>query len=167
MTISEVLLLDFDAEMSNTRRTLERIPEHDPQWKPDGKSMAIGRLAVHTARLPEFCTTILTTPHLDMAQVKFPSLVFESTSKLLEDLERTSSEARSHLAALTDSDLQSHWKLSFGDRVVAEGSRMLLYRTMFLNHLVHHRAQLGVYLRLLQIPVPGLYGPSADEPFVP
>jgi uncharacterized damage-inducible protein DinB len=165
MTISEILLLDFDAEILNTRRTLERIPEHDPQWKPDPKSMPIGRLSVHTARLPEFCSTILTTPSLDMAQSKFPDLVFQSTAQLLTELERTSAEARAHLAAATDAELHHHWKLSFGPRVLVEGSRMLLYRTMFLNHMVHHRAQLGVYLRLLNIPVPGLYGPSADEPF--
>lgn len=164
MTISEILILDFDAEIVNTRRTLERIPEHDPQWKPDVKSMPIGRLALHTARLPDFCTTILTTPTMDMAQSKFPALTFESTEHLLAELERSSEEARAHLTTATDGELQTVWKLSFGERVFAEGPRMLLYRTIFLNHMVHHRAQLGVYLRLLQIPVPGLYGPSADEP---
>ncbi len=166
MTISEVLLLDYDAEMANTRRTLERIPENDPKWKPAEKSMEIGRLSLHTARLPEFLTTILTTPDLDMGQRKFAGFVFESTAQLLSELDRSSSEARVHLAAASDVDLQTHWKLSFGEKVLAEGPRMLLYRTMFLNHIVHHRAQLGVYLRLLNIPVPGLYGPSADEPFV-
>jgi uncharacterized damage-inducible protein DinB len=164
VNISEVLLLDFDAEIQNTRRTLERIPEADPQWKPDAKSMAIGRLALHVARLPEFWTNMLSTPGMDMATRKFPDFVFESTAHLLAELERTSSEARVRLIAATDADLQANWKLSFGERVFVDGPRMLLYRTMFLNHLIHHRAQLGVYLRLLKIPVPGLYGPSADEP---
>jgi uncharacterized damage-inducible protein DinB len=164
MTVSEILLLDYDVEIANTRRTLERIPESDPQWKPDEKSMPIGRLALHVARLPEFCTTMLTTTGLDMAIRKFPDFIFESTAHLLSELERTASEARAKLASATDEDLQANWKLSFGDRVFLNGPRMLLYRTMFLNHLVHHRAQLGVYLRLLGIPVPGLYGPSADEP---
>jgi uncharacterized damage-inducible protein DinB len=164
VTISEVLLLDFDAEILNTRRTLERIPEGDPQWKPDEKSMPIGRLALHTARLPEFCTNILTTPGMDMAKRKFPDFIFESTEHLLAELSRTSSEAREHMAAASDADLQVNWKLSFGDRVFVDEPRMVLYRTMFLNHVIHHRAQLGVYLRLLKIPVPGLYGPSADEP---
>lgn len=164
MTISEVLLLDFDAEIQNTRRTLERIRENDPQWKPAGKSMPIGRLSLHTARLPEFCTDILTTPELDMATHKWPAFVFESTAHLLTELDRTSTDARAHLSSATDEDLQKTWQLRFGDRIFAKGSRMSLYRTMFLNHLVHHRAQLGVYLRLLDIPVPGLYGPSADEP---
>jgi uncharacterized damage-inducible protein DinB len=165
MSIAEVLLIDFDSEISNTRRTLERIPETDPQWKPDAKSMPIGRLAVHAARLPQFCTRILTTPQLNMANEKFPDLVFESTAHLLTELERTAADAKSHLAAASDDELRKEWQLSFGDRILVKGPRMLLYRTMFLNHLVHHRAQLGVYLRLLKIPVPGLYGPSADEQF--
>ena len=165
MTIAETLLLDFDHEIAGTRCTLERIPENDPQWKPHEKSMPIGRLAIHVARLPEFCTRILTTPELNMATAKFPPLTFESTAHLLSELERTSTEARSRLAASSDEDLRKSWKLSLGDRVFVDAPRMVLYRTMFLNHLVHHRAQLGVYLRLLNIPVPGLYGPSADEPF--
>ncbi len=165
MTIAEILLLDFDSEMAGARRTLERIPEKDPEWRPHPKSMPIGRLALHVARLPEFCTRIVTTPELNMATAKFPGFVFESTAHLVSELERTASEAKSHLAAASDEDLRKNWRLSFGDRVLVEAPRMVLYRTMFLNHIVHHRAQLGVYLRLLDIPVPGLYGPSADEPF--
>jgi uncharacterized damage-inducible protein DinB len=165
MTIAETLLLDFDQEIANTRRTLERIPENDPKWKPHDKSMPIGRLALHVATLPEFCTRILTTDELNMATEKFPDLTFQSTAHLLTELERTAAEAKSHLAAASDDNLKKSWKLSLGDRVVVDGPRMILYRTMFLNHLVHHRAQLGVYLRLLGVPVPGLFGPSADEPF--
>ena len=165
MTISQTLLLDFDSEIANTRCTLERIPENDPQWKPHEKSMPIGRLALHVARLPQFGTRILTTDELDLAHGKFPDLIFQSTAHLLSELECTASEAKSFLAAASDDDLQKQWKLSVGDRIFVNEPKMTLYRTMFLNHLVHHRAQLGVYLRLLGIPVPGLYGPSADEPF--
>lgn len=165
MSIAEILLLDFDSEIASTRRTLERIPENEPQWKPHEKSMAIGRLALHVARLPQFCTRILTTPELNMAKEKFPDFIFESTAHLLSELDGTAAEAKSHLAAASDEELRKNWRLSFGDRVIADAPRMVLYRTMFLNHLVHHRAQLGVYLRLLKVPVPGLYGPSADEPF--
>jgi uncharacterized damage-inducible protein DinB len=165
MSIAEVLLLDFDCEIASTRRTLERIPETQPEWKPDEKSMAIGRLALHVARLPQFCTRILTTRELNMANEKFPEIIFESTAHLISELKRTAAEAKSHLAAASDEELNKNWRLSFGDRIVVDAPRMVLYRTMFFNHLVHHRAQLGVYLRLLKIPVPGLYGPSADEPF--
>jgi uncharacterized damage-inducible protein DinB len=100
-----------------------------------------------------------------MAHEKFPDFIFESTAHLVSELEKHAGEARAKLAGMSDEDLKKTWKLSFGDRVVVEAPRMTLYRTMFLNHTVHHRAQLGVYLRLLKIPVPGLFGPSADEPF--
>ncbi len=164
MTIAETLLVDFDIEIANTRCTLERIPEKDPQWKPAEKSMPIGRLAVHVARLPQFCTRILTTDELNFAKEKFPDLVFESTAKLLSELEEHAAEAKKKLAGCSDEHLKGEWQLLWGDRVIVKASRMLLYRRMFLNHMIHHRAQLGVYLRLLNLPVPGLYGPSADEP---
>jgi uncharacterized damage-inducible protein DinB len=163
MTIAETLLLDYDAEIQNTRRILERIPEDKPDWKPHDKSMPMGRLAVHVARLPDFATTILTTDDLDLATRKFPPLAFESREKLLAELEKTSTEARHALQSATDERLQADWKLSWGDKLIADGPRAVLYRTMFLNHLVHHRGQLSVYLRLNEVPVPGLYGPSADE----
>jgi len=166
MKIAEILLLDYDSEIAGARRTLERIPEGDPQWKPHEKSMPIGRLAVHVARLPKFCTMILTMPELDMGKVKMPELVFESTAHLLSDLHNNAAEARAHLVACSDEDLTAQWKLSFQGHTFFDAPRMMAYRTMFLNHLIHHRAQLGVYLRLLNIPVPGLYGPSADEPIV-
>ncbi|MBV8812317.1 MAG: hypothetical protein JO033_26910 [Acidobacteriaceae bacterium] len=166
MRIAEILIQDFDPEIASTRRTLERIPENDPQWKPHEKSMAIGRLALHVATLPDFCTRMLTSDEFNMEVEKFPDLKFQSTAHLLSELDRAAAETKSHLAAASDEHLQKPWKLLFGDRVIVDGPRMVLYRTMFLNHIVHHRAQLGVYLRLLNIPVPGLYGPSADEPFV-
>lgn len=166
MSIAEILLVDFDTEIAGTRKTLERIPEHDPQWKPHDKSMPIGRLALHVARLPDFCSAILTQPGVDLANWKFPPLVFESTAQLISELERSAAEAKANLQKSSDEDLKANWRLAFGERVIAEGPRMALYRTMFLNHMVHHRAQLGVYLRLQGIPVPGLFGPSADEPFV-
>jgi uncharacterized damage-inducible protein DinB len=165
MSIAEILVLDYDSEIANTRRTLERIPEANPQWKPHEKSMPIGRLALHTARLPQFCTRILTTPELNMDKEKMPDLLFESTVQTLTELDRSAAEAKSHLLASSDEDLSKNWKLSFKGRVFVDAPRMVLYRSMFLNHLVHHRAQLGVYLRLLNIPVPALYGPSADEGF--
>ena len=165
MTIAEILLLDFDHEIGNTRRTLERIPENDPQWRPHEKSMPIGRLALHTARLPQFCTRILTTSELDMDKEKWPDIIFESTAHLLSELDRSAAETKSHLAASSDAHLKESWRFLYQGKAIIDTPRMILYRTMFLNHLVHHRAQLGVYLRLLNIPVPGLYGPSADESF--
>jgi uncharacterized damage-inducible protein DinB len=163
MTISEILLQDFDQEMAGTRTTLERIPEANPEFKCHEKSMPMGRLAVHVATLPRFATNILTTDSLDLATAKWPDMNFVSRKKLLADFDALSAEARAALAKSTDEDLQKNWKMSWGDKPIADSPRSVLYRTMFLNHLVHHRAQLGVYLRLNNLPVPPLYGPSADD----
>ena len=125
--------------------------------------MPMGRLAVHVARLPQFMTTIFRTSSLDLASVPWPPLVFESREKLLGEFDVLAAEARATLAAAGDEQLEAAWRLEWGGKVVVEAPRALLYRTLFLNHLVHHRAQLGVYLRLNDLPVPSLYGPSADE----
>jgi uncharacterized damage-inducible protein DinB len=163
MTIAEILLQDFDHEMLGTRTTLERVPEQNPDFKCHEKSMPMGYLAVHVSTLPRFGITILTTDVLDMATQKWPPMVFESREKLLADLDTLAAEARGLLASATDEHLQKHWKLAWGDRTFADAPRSTLYRSMFFNHLIHHRAQLGVYLRLNNIPVPALYGPSADD----
>jgi len=115
--------------------------------------------------LPEFATKILTTDELNMATEKFPDFVFEGRKGLLSKLEESSNAARQALASASDEYLMKNWKLLFGGKTFVDAPRALLYRTMFLNHLVHHRAQLGIYLRLNEVPVPGLYGPSADEQF--
>lgn len=163
MRTAELLLRTFDLEMRGTRVTLERIPEDKPGFQPHGKSMPMGRLAVHVARLPQFMITILTTPSLDLAASQWPPLVFESRVKLLEEFDALVAKARELLASATEEQLAERWKLAWGERVLAEESRGVLCLTLFLNHLIHHRAQLGVYLRLNDVPVPGLYGPSADD----
>jgi uncharacterized damage-inducible protein DinB len=163
MTIAEILLQDFDHEIAGTRTTLERIPADKPDFKCHDKSMPMGRLAVHVATLPRFGTTILTTPSMDLATTQFPTLTFESREKLLSDFDALAAEARAALAKSSDADLQQPWKFSFGDKVISNMPRSATYRSMFFNHLIHHRAQLGVYLRLNDLPVPPLYGPSADD----
>jgi uncharacterized damage-inducible protein DinB len=163
MAIAEILLQDFDVEMKGTRTTLERIPERNPEFKCHDKSMAMGRLAVHVSTLPRFGIAILTTDAMDLATAKFPSMVFESREKLLADFDALAAEARTHLAAASDEHLRQNWKMIWGNKPLVDAPRSLLYRTMFFNHLIHHRAQLGVYLRLNDQPVPPLYGPSADD----
>jgi uncharacterized damage-inducible protein DinB len=163
MTIAEILLQDFDHEMKGTRTTLERIPADKPDFKCHDKSMPMGRLAVHVAFLPRFATNMFTTDSLDLATTKWPDMVFDSREKLLADFDALAAEARGHLASSTDEYLQKNWKMLWGDKVIADAPRSSLYRTMFLNHIIHHRAQLGVYLRLNDVPVPALYGPSADD----
>lgn len=164
MTISEALLSEFDAEMASTRKTLERVP-NKPEFAPHAKSMPLGKLAPHIAQLNEFGLTVLETPGLDFSAGSFKPLEFESAAQLVKVLDEGAAKVRKALAATKDDAWQQNWKLSFQGQKIFEGSRFLAYREMFLNHIVHHRAQLGVYLRLNDVAVPGVYGPSADEPF--
>ena len=167
MTIADVLLLDFDIEAVNTKSVLERIPDDKGDWKPHNKSMTLGKLSMHVATLTRFGNAILTTDLLDIANWTFPPLIFEGREKLIEVAAGEAATVRTALAGISDEALQRDWTLRFGEHHIATAPRMLLYRTMFFNHLIHHRGQLNVYLRLLDVPVPGIYGPSADEPFPP
>jgi uncharacterized damage-inducible protein DinB len=165
MTISEALLSEFDQEMEKTRTTLKRVPADQGDYRPHEKSMPLGRLASHVAELTGFGLTVLTTPQLDFSAGSYKPLPFESAEQLVKVLDEQAAKVRSALAATSDEAWQQNWKLSFQGKTIFEGNRFASYRGMFLNHVVHHRAQLGVYLRLNGIPVPGIYGPSADEPF--
>lgn len=164
MELRELLLPEFDAEMQRTRTTLERVPEDKPDFKSHEKSMAMGKLAMHIATLPLFVKYILTTPSFDIAgNNEHPDLTFVSREKLMAAFDQHSANARKLLTEVKNEDLLTPWKFSFGEHVISNESRALTYRTMFLNHLIHHRAQLGVYLRLNNLPVPAIYGPSADD----
>lgn len=165
MTISEVLLQDFDVEMSNTRRTLERVPEDKPDYKPHEKSMPMGRLAMHCATLPLFGSYVIEDESMDLKAPKRPhaDLTFTSREKCLKQFDESAARCRAALAAADEEQWTALWRFSFGEVVISNDSRLLTYRRMFLNHLIHHTAQLGVYLRLNGLPVPALYGPSADE----
>ncbi len=163
MTIAEILLQDYDVEVKNTRTTLERVPAKLAEFKPHEKSMPMGRLAMHVATLPRFASAILTVERMDLATEKFPPNTFESTEAVVRTFEQASSELRDTLARQSDADLEYKWTMVFGDKPIVDAPRSLLFRTMYLNHQIHHRAQLGVYLRLNDLPVPALYGPSADD----
>jgi uncharacterized damage-inducible protein DinB len=165
MTISEGLLIEFDHEIVNTRRTLERVPADKADYKPHAKSMPMGKLAAHVAQLTSFGLTVLTAPELDFSAGSYKPLPFESAEQLVKVLNEEATKVRTALAALSDEAWQQNWKLSFQGKAIFAGTRFAAYRAMFLNHVVHHRAQLGVYLRLNGVPVPSIYGPSADEPF--
>lgn len=169
MTISEILLQDFDAEISNTRRTLERVPEGKNDWKCHDKSMKLGTLAMHCASLPLFGSYIMQDDGMDMANPKHPRASFEFTTReaALKSFDENAKVCRDALAAASDEALSTPWRFSFGDQLIANLPRSATFRMMFFNHLVHHTAQLGVYLRLNDIPVPALYGPSADEQWSP
>lgn len=163
MSISELLLLELDEEMKKTRTTLERVPADKKDFAPHPKSMPLGKLAPHVAQLAGFGLTILTTPELDFSKSSTKPLPFESPAQLVKAFDEESAKVRVALQATKDEAWTEPWKLSFQGKKIFEGSRFLAYREMFMNHLVHHRAQLGVYLRLNEKPVPATYGPSADD----
>lgn len=169
MTHAELLLEDFDIEMASTRRMLERIPEENPDWKPHEKSFAMGKLAMHVATLPVFATYIMEDEGMDLASPTRPrqDMSFKSREQMLSTFDSLVVKARAAVSGASDEHLAQKWPFKFGERVISNETRSLTYRHMFFNHLVHHRAQLAVYLRLNEIPVPGMFGPSADEPFVP
>jgi uncharacterized damage-inducible protein DinB len=163
-TISELLLPEFESEMKKTRTILERVP-NQPDFAPHAKSMPLGKLAPHIAQLAGFGLTVLTTPELDFSKSSYKPLPFESASQLVQVLDENATKVRAALPGTSDDVWNQNWRLLVQGRQVFTGIRFQAYREMFLNHLVHHRAQLGVYLRLTGQLVPGTYGPSADEPF--
>jgi hypothetical protein len=163
MPISDFLLTELDVEMKKTRTTLERVPTDKPDFTPHPKSMPLGKLAPHVAQLAGFGVTILTTPELDFSKTSIKRVPFESVPQLLQAFDEGAAQVRAALQATPDKAWTEPWKLSFQGKSIFEGQRFLAYREMFLNHLVHHRAQLGVYLRLNEKAVPATYGPSADD----
>lgn len=160
--INELLLAEFDEEVKKTRAMLERVPIKQ-DFKPHPKSMPLGKLAPHVAELAGFGLTILTTPELDFGKAQRTPLPFESAEQLVKALDDGAAKARAALKNTPDEAWTQNWKLSFQGKPIFSGSRFLAYREMFLNHLVHHRAQLGVYLRLNDKLLPATYGPSADD----
>ncbi len=163
MSVSELLLIEFDEEMKKTRTALERVPLDQKDFKPHPKSAPLSKLAPHIAQLAGFGLSILTTPELDFAKGSYKPLPFESAAQLTNALDEGAAKVRTALQNTKDDAWREDWKLRSGDKIIFEGSRFLAYRQMFMNHLVHHRAQLGVYLRLNEKPVPATYGPSADD----
>lgn len=160
--ISDLLLLEFDEEAKKTRALLERVPIH-PDYKPHTKSMPLGKLAPHVAELAGFGYTILTTPELDFGKSTRTRVPFESAQQLVKVFDEGAAKVRAVLQKTPDEAWTQPWKLSFQGKPIFSGSRFLAYRQMFVNHVVHHRAQLGVYLRLNDVPLPATYGPSADD----
>ncbi len=166
MTIGQMMLGEFDQEMQNTRKTLERCPDEKWNWKPHEKSGTLGWLAGHVATMVSWLPTTLNTEELDYAPVGGPAYQppkIENRKGLLVEFDKNAAEARAALASASDAEMMKGWKLLAGGKEIFTLPRVACIRGMVLNHLIHHRAQLTVYYRLLGVPVPGLYGPSADE----
>lgn len=157
------LFPDLDLEFAATRRVLARVPFEHWNWKPHEKSYSLGQLATHLAELPSFAESIATAEELDLAATPYKATPVGSVDELLALFDRTSARLREAIASLDAKRLAGHWRLRMGDAVFIDAPRSLLLRQNAVSHPVHHRAQLGVYLRLLGVPVPGVYGPSADE----
>jgi uncharacterized damage-inducible protein DinB len=168
MGISAEFLPEFDLEMASTRRSLERIPEDKLGWKPHEKSMTLGRLSGHIAELPGMGVRVMKDDALDFAKRPEGELapkptVAQSQKHVLELFDKHITALRAGIAGASDEHWGKKWKLSMGETTFYEGTRMGAMRRMVMNHVIHHRAQLGVYLRLNEVAVPSVYGPSADE----
>ena len=160
--IIPALLKEMDSEMATTRKMLALVPMDKLEWQPHPKSMTMQALAAHIADLPSWVKLGLTTEELDFAAAPYNPAKIESTAGLLEELEKSYREGREALASVKEEDFSGTWTLRTGDQIHAVMNKYEIIR-ISLQQTTHHRAQLGVYLRLLDIPIPGSYGPSADE----
>ena len=166
MAAKEALLMEFDQEMANTRRSLERIPDDKFDWRPHAKSATLRQLALHLALFPNWTTETFKTDALDIAPPGAPPYKppkADSRKEILAIFDQDLSAARAAIAHASDADMAKKWTLLQGGKTIFSLPRGAVLRSMVMNHMVHHRAQLGVYLRLNGIPVPAIYGPSADE----
>ncbi len=162
MAVLEMFSKELEQEAQTTRKMLARVPNEKYDWQPHEKSMSMIRLATHVAELPSWISMALTTDELDFANNPYQPEKINNTDELLNYFERSFEEGKSELAQAKEEQLEQPWTLREGDAVYSTSSKGEVIR-MSLSQLIHHRAQLGVYLRLLNIPIPGSYGPSADE----
>ncbi|HVS19949.1 MAG TPA: DinB family protein [Planctomycetota bacterium] len=167
MTIAQSILPEYDQEIAATRRVLERVPAEHVAWKPHERSWSLGELSLHVANLLSWMRITLESDELDLAPPGGPGfqrVAFESPAATLAHFERHAAEGRAALAAAGDSDLARPWSLKLGGKVKFTMPRSACVRMFVLNHLIHHRGQLTVYLRQCDVPLPSIYGPTADEP---
>jgi len=165
-TIAQSLLGEFDHEMANTRTLLERVPENNPEFKPHPKSMTLSRLAGHVAEIPMWAAMTLERDEIDVAPAggsEFQPGVMKSRQETLATFDDLTKKARAALAATTDDRMMKTWTLKNAGQQVMAMPRVAVFRSFVMNHMIHHRAQLGVYLRMNNVPLPSMYGPTADE----
>lgn len=166
MSLSKALLPEFDHEMANTRKTLERVPEDKLDWRPHEKSSTMRALATHIANLPSWVAIAINQDSLDIAPPGAPpqkTTPVNSPAEAVETFDKHVAAARAAIMGASDEQLLEPWTLLHGGNTVLTEPRVAVLRGFVMNHTIHHRAQLGVYLRLNDVPVPSIYGPSADE----
>ena len=162
MPLNQALLPEFDHEMANTRKSLERVPDDKLAWKPHQKSMTMGGLATHLATINHWADAIVGQDSFDVTNApRTPEL--KSKTELLGAFDKNAASARKAIAGASDEHLMKPWSLISGGKPVFTMPRIAVLRSFIMNHSIHHRAQLGVYLRMNDVPVPSIYGPSADE----
>ena len=166
MALRDALLPEFDHEMATTRRLLERVPDAELGWKPHERSMTLGRLAGHIANLPYWCSVTLETTvfELDSLPPDSQRQLADSSVGLVKEFDGKVAAARAKLAAALDGELLTPWTLKKGGQEMFTMPRISALRSFVMNHIIHHRGQLSVYLRLKNVPLPSIYGPTADEP---
>jgi uncharacterized damage-inducible protein DinB len=166
MAISAALLPEFDMEMATARKVIERLPEDKYNWAPHDRSMKAGRLASHIAEMPAWGTHGITMDSLDVAPVggpQYEALNASSKAQLLAAFDKNVADCRAAIAGASDEDLMKSWSLKRAGQTLMTMPKIAVVRTFVMNHVIHHRGQLSVYLRMANVPVPSIYGPSADE----
>ncbi|MFF2176152.1 DinB family protein [Lysinibacillus sp. NPDC058147] len=161
--VKQLIVGDATYELATTRRILERLPEEHISWRPHEKSMTLGELATHLINLLNWQIAILQYQEFDLSTVPLQRKPLEKQSDILDEFDSNVGKLKNLLAECDEKTLSEEWTLRHGDQIIRSEVRAIALRTFGLNHMIHHRAQLGVYLRLLDISVPGIYGPSADE----
>jgi uncharacterized damage-inducible protein DinB len=162
MSLNQAILPEFDHEMANTRKSLERVPDDKLGFKPHAKSMSLGQLSSHLATISQWVEAIGTLDSFDVSTAP-PNAELKSRTEILAEFDKNVATARNLIAGATDAQLTQPWSLLAKGQTIFTLPRIAVLRSFILNHTIHHRAQLGVYLRLNDIAVPSIYGPSADE----
>jgi uncharacterized damage-inducible protein DinB len=163
MTLAQAMTAEFKQEAANTRKMLERVPEGRFDWRPHEKSMSLGRLAGHIAESSSWVLEVVGSTELDFAQSDYKPFEPESSAELLTEFDKHAAGFEEAMAGKSDEEMLVEWTMKSGDHVIAQLPRVAAVRGFILSHTYHHRGQLSVYLRLLEVPVPGVYGPSADD----
>jgi uncharacterized damage-inducible protein DinB len=164
MSLNQSFLDELEREARPTRKMLELVPLEKADWAPHKKSTPLGRLATHIAELPGWTSVTLDYRELDFAKSEYKPRIAESNSELINIYEENLEKAEKSLKNTDDEVFSEEWTLRNGEQVYFTLPKIIVLRSTCFNHLIHHRAQLGVYLRLLDVPLPGIYGPTADEP---
>lgn len=162
-SVTRLLFADVEQELASTRRVLERIPDEHLSWRPHEKSMTLGGLGTHIANLVRWSVSMLVDTEYDLLAAPSPMTPARSGAELLSTFEANAAELRAALAGIDDTALSVLWTLRHGEHVVFSAPRAVVFRSAGFSHMAHHRGQLTVYLRMLDVPLPPVYGPTADE----